>query len=94
MIPPRMEKAQLGVRLQGVDAVVHKQHPNPKCPKFPGKLDGVQNVPGKPAHFFGDDELEFAHFGIGNHAVELNPLLGAGAGNALVGVDFRDSQSG
>ena len=34
-----------------------------------------------------DDELEFAHLGVGNHPVELHPLFRAGPCDALIRIN-------
>ena len=79
---------KLRVRLQGVDAVVQEHYPHSQGFQLPGVGDGIQNVPGEPAHLFGEDELELSHMGVGDHAVECRTLFCGGAGDALVGVDL------
>ena len=79
---------KLGVRLQGTDAVVHKQYAHTQGLQLPGVGNGVQDVPGEAAHLLGEDELKLSHAGVGDHLVERRPLFGGGAGDPLVGVDL------
>ena len=81
-------QAQLCVRFQGVDPVIHEQDPYAQGLQFPGKGDRIQNISGEAAYLLGDNEFEFTHVGIVDHAIEVGTLLGGCAGDAFVGVDL------
>ena len=79
--------AVASMEVWNADAVVHKENANAQGFQLSRVANGVQDVSGEPADLFRDNQLEFAHFGIADHAVELGSLLCTGAGDALVGVD-------
>ena len=71
---------------QGVDVVILEKDAHIVFQQFLGVLDAVQSGTGKAGDFFRDDEVKQARFRIPDHAVEIIPPLGAGAGDALVDV--------
>ena len=79
---------ELRVGIQGADAVVHEKHPYPQRLQLPGVGNGVQNISGKTADLFGDDQLKLSFTGVADHAFELLPLFRGGAGDPLVGVNL------
>ena len=81
-------QTQFGVRFQGADTVIHEQNAYAQGLQFPGKGYRIQNISGEAAHLLGDNELEFTHVGVVDHAVEVGTLLGGCAGDALIGVDL------
>ena len=50
---------------------------------------GVHRIPGEAGNRLGDDQVDLARQRILNHAVKALAFLRAGAGDALVGVDFH-----
>ena len=49
-------------------------------------MDGVQRVAGEAGDLLGDDQIEFILRRVIDHAVEVLPVLGGYAGQALVNV--------
>ncbi len=85
---------QLGVRIQRVDVVVHEDDADAEFLELAGVEDAVQRVAGETADLLRDDQVEGAPLGIGHHPVEGVALLGAGAGDALVNIDFGQLPEG
>ncbi len=81
-------EAQLPVARPGVDVVIEKDDPDPQTLQTAGVFQGIHRVPGKPGDLLGEDQIQFARLGVGNHAVELLPAAGGSARNPLIGVDL------
>ena len=79
---------QLRVRLQCADAVVHEQNPYANLPQLSSIGNRVQNVSGKSADLLCDNQLEFSHVGIVDHAVEGSPLFSGRTCDAFVSIDL------
>lgn len=77
-------QAKFRIFVQDVDVVVLEEYPNPIAEQLPGKLDGIQGVPGKPGNLFGQHQVEFVQDGIFDHPVGVLPLLGGDAGKNLL----------
>ena len=81
-------QAQFSVVVPCVDVVVDENDPDAQAFQLPGVFQGIYCVPGETGYLLGEDQVEPAQLGLGDHAVERLPLAGAGAGNALVGVNL------
>ena len=77
---------QLRVLIEGVDIVVLEEYAHAVTEKLPRELNGVQRVAGKAGDLLGDDQIEFILRRVIDHAVEVLPVLGGYAGQALVNV--------
>ena len=56
--------------------------------QHPGIGDRVEDVSGKAADFFRDNQFEFAHAGVVDHAVELSALFRGSPRDAFIGIDL------
>lgn len=79
-------KTKLAITVHCPNVVRYKENFNAEIAKFAGKLKGIDSVAGKAADLTGDDQVEFATFGIGKHFHEGRALFGGGSGDALVDI--------
>ena len=55
--------------------------------KVTDDTDEVHHITGKARHTLGDDHIDLAMLGIGDHLEELLTLIEGCSGNTLVGID-------
>lgn len=77
---------QLAVRIQGVDAVVHKKHAHVPAQKVAGVGERIDGVAGKAADLLGKDQVEAALFAVLDHLQKMLTLADAGAADAFVNI--------
>ncbi len=77
----------LGGQLPGVHVLLLEVDGDAQPQQLPHKVQGVLGVPGEPGDGLDQDAVDFSGPAVRHHPVELVPLPGAQAGNALVRVD-------
>ena len=77
----------LGGQLPGVHILLLEADGDAQPQQLPHKVQGVLGVPGEPGDGLDQDAVDFSGPAVRHHPVELVPLPGAQAGNALVRVD-------
>ena len=70
-----------------VDVVIKEQNAHVPPPKLTGDLQRIHCITGKTADLLCHDQIDLPHLRRVDHTVELHPLFGRSAGDALVGID-------
>ena len=74
----------------GIEMLFFKYHRYAKLFQFPDRGDAVLRVTGKPGQGFDQNAVDLPVPAILHHALEILSFVGAGAGDALVGVNVHE----
>ena len=79
-------KPKFRVLVQGFDVVILEEYRNTNIQQVTGVLDGIQCVADETGYFFGEDQVEFAGFGIVNYPMEIFTFLCGYAGETFINI--------
>ena len=80
---------ELAAHIGGVDALALEADIDAQLLQLPHCLQTVLGVPGEAGDGFNEDLVDEPPAAVRHHALEVLPLCGGGAGDALVGVDIH-----
>ena len=80
---------ELAAHIGGVDALALEADIDAQLLQLPHRLQTVLCVPGEAGDGFDEDLVDESSAAVRHHALEVLPLCGGGAGDALVGVDIH-----
>ena len=78
------------VKFPRVEVLLFKKDRNPQALQFPDRLNAVLAVPGKPRQGFHQYLVNLSGSAVRHKALEIVPLIRAGPGDALIGVDVHE----
>ena len=80
---------ELAAHIGGIDALAFEADIDTQLLQLPHRLQTVLGVPGEAGDGFNEDLVDEPPAAVRHHALEILPLCGGGAGDALVGVDIH-----
>ena len=85
---------ELAAHIGGVDALALEADVDAQLLQLPHRLQTVLCVPGEAGDGFDEDLVNEPSAAVRHHTLEILPLCGGGAGDALVGVDIHHAPLG